>query len=372
MKKTCLWLFVLLAAAACLPVSRAGAAPCNETLQYDDGTADDGNTLPPGSANPSAYALKFVPCAVPYKFTKFAVSFTRGAAASASLAFTITMWKNAAGVPGDILDTTTATANDIPIYPAFQTFEYRLPNSWAVVPATESSVFLGIQVDPAAFIQTFVGFDQNPATPVWPSFAKFDGINWYALDVYFAPTPFSSLVMRAEGSNCIDSDGDGYGAECTAGSDCDDNNAAVHAAVRYFRDMDGDGLGNQDNATSACSLTPPDGYVDNSSGFDVNDADPFLTDVWPSCDLKVIPRLLGWLLGERQADRLVLIVAPRGVDFNQNPAVKWESGAIASEIKNVFFKRLMLMKLTIDGADIDQGEYRVLIGSCIGSIRFVR
>jgi hypothetical protein len=46
--------------------------------------------------------------------------------------------------------------------------------------------------------------------------------------------------------------------------DCDDNNPSIHAATIYFRDADGDGFGNRNDITFACSATPPDGYVYNS------------------------------------------------------------------------------------------------------------
>jgi DNA/RNA endonuclease G (NUC1) len=71
-----------------------------------------------------------------------------------------------------------------------------------------------------------------------------------------------------------DGDNDGYGAGAPAAcgvannTDCNDADASVHAPQTYYRDADGDGFGNPNNSTSACSSTPPSGYVANSSDCD--------------------------------------------------------------------------------------------------------
>jgi hypothetical protein len=94
-------------------------------------------------------------------------------------------------------------------------------------------------------------------------------------------TPPAGYV--ANSSDCLDSqllyadaDGDGYGAGSPVAcgvannSDCNDEDAAVHAPLTYYRDNDGDGFGDLNNSISECSSTPPAGYVVNGS--DCNDA----------------------------------------------------------------------------------------------------
>src|SRR6185295_5494300 len=72
-----------------------------------------------------------------------------------------------------------------------------------------------------------------------------------------------------------DSDGDGYGSTIlvacggvTNNTDCNDNNAAIHAPITYYRDADNDGFGGASSSTSLCQLTPPSGYVTNNSDCD--------------------------------------------------------------------------------------------------------
>jgi uncharacterized repeat protein (TIGR03803 family) len=79
-----------------------------------------------------------------------------------------------------------------------------------------------------------------------------------------------------------DADGDGFGninnsvqlCEPQTGyvidsTDCNDNDASVHAPVVYYQDADKDGYGDAINTITECSSTPPAGYVTNST--DCND-----------------------------------------------------------------------------------------------------
>jgi len=60
---------------------------------------------------------------------------------------------------------------------------------------------------------------------------------------------------------CLDADGDGV--QYT--SDCNDYDVSISANQTYYRDIDGDGLGDANTTTSVCSFTAPEGYVSNSN-----------------------------------------------------------------------------------------------------------
>lgn len=57
-----------------------------------------------------------------------------------------------------------------------------------------------------------------------------------------------------------DADGDGV----PAGTDCDDQDAAVTAEETYYLDEDGDGFGDPASAEMLCAATPPPGYAENA------------------------------------------------------------------------------------------------------------
>lgn len=122
---------------------------------------------------------------------------------------------------------------------------------------------------------------------------------------------------------CIDNDGDGYGAGCAAGDDCKDDDA-------------------------------------------------FYNEVCPDCEVKIIPRALGWFLGEKEKTRRLLVIGKRSKEFDDTTPVRWESGDITVLSQRVLFKRFMFMKVSIDGAALDKGAYRALIGTCSATLNLVR
>jgi hypothetical protein len=58
--------------------------------------------------------------------------------------------------------------------------------------------------------------------------------------------------------------------------------------------------------------------------------------------------------------------------FDANTPVRWETSGIAVVSKRVLFKRLMFMKVSIDGAALAKGDYRALIGTCSGKLTLVK
>jgi len=102
-------------------------------------------------------------------------------------------------------------------------------------------------------------------------------------DVYIANDGDGTILRYTNYPiSCIDADADGVFID----TDCDDTNTSISSNQTYWRDADTDGLGG-DETTSVCSLTAPAGYVANSSdqndsdfdndgsaaGIDCNDAD---------------------------------------------------------------------------------------------------
>ncbi len=172
----------------------------------------------------------------------------------------------------------------------------------------------------------------------------------------------------------MDNDGDGYGDNCTAGPDCNDNDATIHAKVTYYPDADGDGYRDSGNALDVCSLTPtpPAGYLDESSTVDVDDSDPFYTNILPNCTVKIIPKVLGWLIGDKEKTRSLLVIGARGTEFGDSPVIKWESESITTLSQHVFFKRFMFMSVKFNGEPLDKQDYRVLIDDCEGKISWAK
>jgi hypothetical protein len=213
-----------------------------------------------------------------------------------------------------------------------------------------------------------------------------------------------------EGSNIYyrDYDNDSYGdAAITIGSlcssapagyaanstDCNDNNSAVYPGAT---EVCGNGIDENCNgqaddvcvttttsiiATSTtttvsagqCDDADGDTFGENcSAGPDCDDTDPFLNDICPDCDVRIIPRALGWLIGDKEKNRHLLVIGPRGTQYDDETPVRWETQGITTTHRRVFLKRFMILKVSIDGAAVDKGEYRVLIGQCLGLLKMAR
>jgi len=126
---------------------------------------------------------------------------------------------------------------------------------------------------------------------------------------------------------------------------------------------------NSQSAASDCIDADHDGYGENcKSGPDCDDTDPFHTDVCPTCTVKIIPGILGWLIGDKEQTRTLFIIGKSGSDFNDTTVIKWESSAIEVVSRHVFFKRFMLMKAKFNGTNLEKADYRVLVGNCEGKI----
>jgi hypothetical protein len=123
---------------------------------------------------------------------------------------------------------------------------------------------------------------------------------------------------------------------------------------------------------TACIDTDHDSYGENCpAGPDSDDSDPFLHEA-PSCSVTIVPRALGWFLGDTTKTRFAVAVGARGAQFDDDTDVRWETGAISTVKTWAFMKRIMLIKMSIDGATLGKGEYRVLIGGCLGAVALVR
>ena len=227
-----------------------------------------------------------------------------------------------------------------------------------------------------------------------PTTVKIVGLNFFppSSDVvagYWTSTTNGARLMgnSLAWAACIDNDGDGYGVNCLAGPDCNDNDAAIHpgatetcngkdddcdgqtdegVTTKFYRDADNDTFGDPAVSTQAC--TAPAGYVGNNS--DVDDTDTFYTNILPACAVKIIPGVLGRFIGDKEKTRTLLVIGEKGTEFGDNSTIKWESDAIDVVSTRVFFKRFMFMRATFNGEPLVWEEYRVLVGGCEGKIRW--
>lgn len=126
--------------------------------------------------------------------------------------------------------------------------------------------------------------------------------------------------------------------------------------------------------SACCSDNDGDGYFvgEGCMPVDCNDNDTFYNDLCPDCEVRIAPRALGWFLGEKEKTRRLLIIGKKGMEFDENTEVRWESDDIAVVSQLAFLKRFMFIKISLDGAALDSGEYRGLIGACSATLNLVK
>ena len=99
----------------------------------------------------------------------------------------------------------------------------------------------------------------------WINFSADQDVNNGTIIDWAYQTVDNGIIVAGD-RKCVDNDGDGYGDNCTLGSDCNDANAAIHP-VNFYQDSDSDTYGNAAISTQACAA--PTGYVASSA--DCND-----------------------------------------------------------------------------------------------------
>jgi len=99
-------------------------------------------------------------------------------------------------------------------------------------------------------------------------------------DVYLTNDDSGTIVKYTDYPiTCLDADSDGVNYN----SDCNDFDATISTNINYYRDADGDGLGTN-TATAFCSLTAPAGYVANSNDSNDNDFDNDGSEIGIDCN----------------------------------------------------------------------------------------
>ena len=96
------------------------------------------------------------------------------------------------------------------------------------------------------------------------------------------------------------------------------------------------------------------------------------TTTVPACSVRIIPKNIGWLIGETEKIRFLLVIGEREAAYDENTKVSWDSDAIEIRNKRVFLKRFMLMQVHIDGSQLDKGDYTLSVGGCTGTVHMVR
>lgn len=173
-------------------------AECTDagSIVYDDGTFENGygwvSTITDGR-----FVSLFTPSAYPWQFYTFCLALTRIATSPTSFTFNIVMYDNTGpgGTPGNEIGVVSGvTANNIPIYPTLQFYDFDISS---MLPVASGSVFIGIKYDPSLFSSPiYSGADESTTTPLHLGYA-WSGSAWSTIQSIF--TSYRCMSYRTLG-----------------------------------------------------------------------------------------------------------------------------------------------------------------------------
>ena len=131
----------------------------------------------------------------------------------------------------------------------------------------------------------------------------------------------------------------------------------------YYRDADNDTYGDPDDAMAAC--VAPEGYVDNSTGFDCDDFNSAIhmgCEANP-CTLKIVPRNIFRLFAlENQSVPFVVYASRKsGVIFSEPINIEWTTDAIENGKWATIGKRIIIGILVAHPNKLIGGEFQAIV-----------
>ena len=210
-------------------------------------------------------------------------------------------------------------------------------------------------VPPAGYVLNNTDCDDNDAAVNALSTlyqdADGDGLGNPAVSQEFCGTG-QGWVDNNNDANDIDFDNDGVSTP----DDCNDQDANISDNQIYYRDNDGDGLGDPNNYLEVCSYTVPAGYVTNSDDLDDNDNGQ-VEDVVTA---EVVGRYLHiYVNGVEVASRRVFWLTPTGSDVGV--VDYYNDGVHEIIVTGVYFGRIAkIISFQFDGNNVNRVRSRYL------------
>lgn len=150
-------------------VSPAFADCANPDIVNDDGTLENGYTH---AVNSGAFVMLFQPPNVGAVYRELCISLAQNnGGTDTELPFSVVVYNNVNGQPGTVVTSKSATATNVPAYPAFSTYTVNLLS----LSLPGKAYFIGIQWNATTNDGFLIGADESAGTTLAPGFYSANG-----------------------------------------------------------------------------------------------------------------------------------------------------------------------------------------------------
>ena len=99
---------------------------------------------------------------------------------------------------------------------------------------------------------------------------------------------------------------------------------------------------------------------------------PTTTTTIASCTLKITPQTISGVSSNREQTRFLIVIGDRSDGFTKDTPTQWNTPGIETLKTWVLFKRYVILKVRLDGSQLEDKQYTLTVGDCTGTVEVTK